>query len=238
MKTFNTLIKSLLACLTIILFSGCASQKTWVYRANSYASDGKSSEKKVAVLPFQDLRENENHNLSGICFIPLVPYGPQNLNSPEGLQMHTTSGMWVNYKPTEDFPKALAEDLRNTRMFSDAFFDYRRETGDFAVQGKIYSTKYVGRTITYCISFAGAYLWMVGFPATWTENELSIELTLVDAKSEKILFSKTYTAAPRSSCSWIYCLNNDFNYSEMLAEINRQFCTDIQPIILATPKAP
>jgi len=106
------------------------------------------------------LRENKNENLSGICFIPLVPYGPQNLNSPEGLSMHTTSGMWLNYKPTEDFPKALAEDLRSTHLFSDAFFDYRREAGDYAVKGKILSTKYVGRTFTYlfkclrCLSMA------------------------------------------------------------------------------------
>ena len=146
--------------------------------------------------------------------------------------MHTTSGMWLNYKPTEDFSKALAEDLRNTHLFSDAFFDYRRETGDYAVKGKILSTKYVGRTITYGLSVYGVYLWLIGLPATWTENELSIDLALEDSKTEKILFSKTYTASPRSSLSWIYCMNNDFNYAEMLAELNKQFCTDIQPIVL------
>jgi len=60
----------------------------------------------------------------------------------------------------------------------------------------------------------------------------------MDAKTEKTLFSKTYTATPRSGCSWIYSMNNDFNYAEMLAELNKQFCTDIQPIVLTASKAP
>lgn len=238
MKNTYGLIKGLLACLAVVLSSGCASQKTWVYHANSFSPPSKSIDKKVAVLPYEDARENQNDNLAGICFIPLVPYGPQNLNSPEGLSMHTTSGMWVNFKPTEDFPKALAEDLRNTHLFSDAFFDYRRESGDYAVKGKITSTKYVGRTITYCLSVYGAYLWFIGLPAAWTQNNLSVDLTLVDSKSGKALFSKTYTATPREGYSWIYSMKSDFNYSEMLAELNKQFCIDIQPTVLAIPQKP
>jgi hypothetical protein len=230
MKTLKYIVSGFIACLAAVSLTGCASQKTWVYHANSYASMGTSTDKKIAILPFEDLRENENQNIWGIGYIPLVPYGPQNLNTPEGIDRHTTSGMWINYKPTEDFSKALAEDLRNTRMFSDAFFDYRRENGDYAVKGKILNTKYEGRIITYCVSFAASYLWLVGFPAAWTQNDLSVELTLEDSRTEKILFSKTYTAKTRSGCSWLYSFNNDFHYSEMLAEVNKQFCTDIQPI--------
>jgi hypothetical protein len=215
-----------------LLFTGCASQKTWVYRANSYSLASSKTEKKVAILPFEDSRENKNENLWGISFIPLVPYGPMNFNSPEGVSQHATSGLWMNFKPTEDFPKALAEDLRNTGLFSDAFFDFRRESGDFAVKGKIISTKYDGRIITYGLSFYGAYLWLVGFPCAWTQNELSLEIGLVDSKTDKLLFLKTYTATPRKSASCIYSLNSDFNYAEMLAELNKQFCMDIQPIVL------
>jgi hypothetical protein len=69
-------------------------------------------------------------------------------------------------------------------------------------------------------------------------DDLSVELTLMGVKAEKTLFSKTYTATPRSNCSWIYCMNYDFNYAEMLAELNKQFCADIQPIVLTVPKAP
>jgi len=238
MKIPNLFRPGLLAGVAIILCSGCASQKSWVYRANTYPPAATVTEKKIAVLPFDDARNNENHDMWGIYLIPLVPYGSQTFDCPEGLPMHTTSGLWVNFKPTEDFPKALAEDLRNTHMFSDAFFDFRRESGDYAVKGKIISTKYVGRIISYGLSVYGPDLWLIGFPAAWTENDLSIELALVDAKTEKVLFSRTYTAVPRAGCSWIYAMDSDFNYAEMLAELNKEFCTDIQPIVLAAQKTP
>jgi hypothetical protein len=234
--------KKSLIILSIIplLFTGCASQKTWVYRSNSYPPAKSSTGKKVAVLAFEDARENRNDNVWGIGFIPLFPCGWQHLSSPEGIQHHATSGMWVNYKPTEDYPKALAEDLRNTGLFSDAFFDFRRESGDYAVKGKILNTKYDGYIITYGLSAYGAYLWLIGFPCASANNELSLELSLVDAKADKTLFSKVYTATPRSSVSWLYVMNNDFNYSEMLADVNKQFCNDIQPVIFGnyTPLTP
>ena len=237
MKALTTLINFVAILSTVIICSGCANQKTWVYHANSYSPTAAATDKKIAVLPFEDSRPNENHNLWAIYLIPLVPFGSQTLNCPEGISQHVNSGLWVNYKPTEDFPKALAEDLRNTRLFSDAFFDYRRETGDYAVKGKIISTKYEGRIISYGLSVYGPDLWFIGFPATWNQNELSLELSLVDAKTEKPLFSKTYTAKPRSGCSWIYSMNSDFNYSEMLAELNKQFCADIQIALLTSPKS-
>jgi 3-methyladenine DNA glycosylase Tag len=58
----------------------------------------------------------------------------------------------------------------------------------------------------------------------------------VDAKTDKTLFSKVYTADPRSGVSWIYVLKNDFNYPEMLGELNKQFCNDIQPVVLDSAK--
>lgn len=237
MKCSIIFLKCALASVAIVLCSGCANQKTWVYHANTYSSGAASTGKKVAVLPFEDMRPNENQDLYGLFLIPLMPYGPQNLDSPEGISMHTTSGPWINYKPTEDFPKALAEDLRNTGLFSDAFFDYRRDNGDYAIKGKILNTRYVGRTITYGLSAYGVYLWFLGLPAGWTQNNLSVDLALVDSKSEKPLFEKTYTATPRQNYSWIYSVKSDFNYAEMLAEVNKQFCTDIQPVLLAAPKA-
>ncbi len=237
MKTTKTIVRTALVCLAVALTAGCATQKTWVYHANSYAPPSASTGKTVAVLAFEDARTNKNENMWGMCFIPLVPYGWQHFDSPEGIAMHATSAMWINYKPTEDYPKALAEDLKKTGLFSDAFFDYRRTVSDYAVKGKVVNTKYVGRIITYCLSFAGPYLWLIGFPSASTENDLSVELSLVDSKTDKVLFSKVYTAAPRKSVSWLYVMKNDFNYADMLAEVNKQFCQDIQPVLLAELKS-
>jgi hypothetical protein len=167
-----------------------------------------------------------------LYMIPVMPFGWQTLNSPEGIQMHITSGMWINYKPTEDYPKALAEDLKKTGLFSDAYFDFRSSASDYSIKGKIVSTKYSGTIISYGLSVYGPLLWFVGFPAGTTHNELALELSLVDSKSNRVLFTKEYTAAPQGGVSFLYYMPNDFNYPEMLAEVNKQFCTDIQPILL------
>jgi hypothetical protein len=237
MKITKILIQSAFVCLVLALASGCASQKTWVYRSNTYPPPASCTGKKIAVLAYEDGRENKNNNLWGMYLIPVMPFGWQNYDSPEGVQMHMNSGMWINYKPTEDYPKALAEDLKKTGLFSDAFFDYRRESGDYAVKGKILNTRYNGYLISYGLSVYCPYLWLVGFPCTTTRNDLSVEISLVDSKTDRPLFSKTYTAEPRKGVSWIYVMKNDFNYAEMLAELNKQFCTDIQPVVLANPAA-
>ena len=220
-----------MVCVSVIMTVGCANQKAWVYRANSYPAPAASSGKKVAVIAFTDARENKNSNAAMMYLIPLMPCGWQNLNAPEGVSMHMNSGAWVNYKPTEDYPKALAEDLRNTGLFADAFFDYRKENSDLAVTGRIINTKYTGYLISYGLSAYGPLLWLVGFPCGSTQNELSVELNLVDSKSDQALFTKVYTATPRKDVSWIYVLKDDFNYAEMLAEVNKEFCLDIQPVV-------
>jgi hypothetical protein len=234
MKTTTIDIRIALGCLAIALTAGCATNKGWVYRSNAYAPAGSSTGKKVAVLPFEDARENKNSNKWLLYMVPLMPYGSQRFDAPEGVPMHMTSAAWTNYKPTEDYPKALAEDLKKTGLFSDAFFDYRKQSADYAVKGRIVSTKYSGHIFSYGLSVYGPLLWLIGLPAASTSNELSVEFSLVDSQTDKPLFSKTYAATPRKSVSWIYVMKNDFNYSEMLAEVNKQFCQDIQPVILAT----
>jgi hypothetical protein len=166
-----------------------------------------------------------------LSFVPIIPLGWQDLNTPEGTSMHANSGSWPNFKPTEDFAKALAEDLKNTGIFSDAFFDYRIGNAEYAVKGKIMSTKYKSRIVTYGLGLYGGILWFIGLPATWTENELAVNLSLVDSKTDHNLFSKDYVAIPRKETSWAYHFKSDFEYAEMLAELNKQFCTDIEPFL-------
>jgi hypothetical protein len=233
MNTQKVLNMCALAGLTLALTTGCrAPQRTWVYHPNSYAPATVCTGKKVAILPYEDGRENKNSDLLGMYAVPLVPYGWMHFHSPEGMERHMVSGMWINYKPTEDYAKALAEDLNKTGLFSEAYFDFRQAGGDFAVKAKILSTKYDGAMISYGLSVFGPILWFIGFPSTTFGNELSVEMSLVDCKANKTIFSKVYTAEPRNSVNWLYYSHNDFNYSEMLAGLNKQFCQDIQPAVL------
>ncbi|HXB60395.1 MAG TPA: hypothetical protein VNU95_12550 [Candidatus Acidoferrales bacterium] len=232
MKTTKTFLQITFVGILLAITAGCSTQQTWSYHANSYPAATVNTEKKIAVLPFEDARTNKNVNLALLGLLPIIPCGWENLETPEGVSMHINSGIWVNFKPTEDFPKAVADDLKSTGLFSDAYFSYQRAGSDYAVQGKIISTRYNGYMITYCLGVYGVYLWVIGLPAASTQNQLSVDMSLVNSATDQTLFSKTYTATPRKDISWIYYIKSDFKYSEMLAEVNKQFCQDIEPIIL------
>jgi hypothetical protein len=218
--------------ISIIIFAllniGCASQKAWIYDTNNYSSLSTQINKKVAVLPFKDSRENKNSNKMGLGFIPLFPYGWMNFKAPEGSQLHMFTGLWTNYNPKEDFSKALAEELASTNIFKEAYFDFKKGESDLVIKGEILSTDYKSKLYTYGVSFFAGYLWIVGFPTGSASNDLSVELSCIDAKTEEVLFSKKYHAEKYSKVGWIYVMPNDFNYSKMLKEIYKDFVADLR----------
>jgi len=211
-----------------MFISGCASQKTWVYKPNTYSQLSAFSKKTAVILPFSDQRKNTNKNRVALYMIPLMPFGWLDYNTPEGMPVHITSGMWINYKPTEDFPKALAQELAEANIFQETYFDFRKGNADISITGKIIDTKYSGKLITYGLSVYGPLLWLVGFPAGTVNNELSIELLCTDVKTNHLLFSKVYSAPMYSKVTWIYSLSNDFNYPSMLRGLYKQFILDLK----------
>ena len=219
---------AILLLFVLLLASGCATQKSWVYSANSYGEASNPLNKSVAILPFQDARTNKNSNYTLMYMIPLMPFGWQTLEIPEGQQMHIFSGMWSNYKPTEDYPKALAEEINSSKLFKEAYFDFKKGSSDCVVKGKILTTQYRGKMISYGLSVYGPLLWFVGFPAGTVVNELSIELSLLDAQSDNVLFSKTYTAPEYSKVGWLYVMPNGFNYPVMLKDLYKTFIEDLR----------
>ncbi|SPD74783.1 conserved exported hypothetical protein [uncultured Desulfobacterium sp.] len=219
---------AVLILFALFLASGCATQKSWVYSANSYGEASNQINKSVVVLPFQDARPNINSNYWAMYLIPVMPFGWQTLNVPEGQPMHIFSGLWTNYKPTEDYPKALAEELTNSRLFKEAYFDFKKGDSGCVVKGKILTTRYSGKMITYGLSAYGPLLWFVGFPAGTVANELSVELSLVDTQSDNVLFTNTYTAPEYSRVGWLYVMPNEFNYPTMLKDLYKKFIEDVR----------
>ena len=219
-------IASVLLCAAFV--GGCAAQKSWVYAPDPYREATVGNTKTAVVLPFDDMRENINTNHLLLYMIPLVPYSSATYSVPEGQQMHVTSGLWTNYKPTEDFAKALASELQNAHMFKEVYFDFKKGSSDVVVRGKILSTKYEGTIISYGLSVEGPLLWFLGLPSGTVTNELSVELSCVDSKSDQVLFTKTYNAPPYSKTAWIYVMPSDFNYPAMLKDVYRNFINDLR----------
>lgn len=221
----------LVVCFLMVLvsatFVGCASQKAWVYTPNNYSQASTDSNKTAVVLPFFDSRKNINNNRILLYMIPLMPFGWADYDAPEGAQMHMNSGLWTNYRPTEDFAKALAQEIKYAGIFEEAYFDFKKGDSNVIFQGEILSTQYNGKIISYGLSVYGPLLWFVGFPASTVSNELSVKLSCLDSKTNQTLFSKTYSAPEYSKVSWIYALDNDFNYPSMLKGIYKDFVDEL-----------
>lgn len=237
---FEKVFLNIFLC-TAILMAGCASQKEWAYRPNTYNNEAKKGNESVAVLPFTDSRSTTNRNNSALYWIPLVPFGTQHYEMPELKNQHANSEAWLNYRPKDDFAKALVQDLLSSNMFKEAYYSENKKDADLLIQGKIISTKYTSKIFSYGVTpFACMWIWFLGAPATRTTNELTIELSVVNVKRDAVIFSKSYTAPKYKKTSWIYSLQSDFQYSEMLTGIYKQFIQDYRnaPISkeIETPK--
>ena len=219
-KIFIWRVAILSGLFAILVLSGCASQRAWTYNAEPYVKATPILNKSVSVPPLADHRENVNNNFTMMYLIPLMPFGWQDLNTPEGVQMHMNSGLWL-FKPAEDFAKAIAEELNNTSIFKEVFFTYRQSEAELTLKGKIISTKYNGYLFSYGLSVEGPLLHLFCFPSTYVSNELALQLQLVDSKTDKILWDQTFNKED-GHVSIIYAMQPDFMYDSLLKEIMKE----------------
>ena len=145
MNTYNKLsyIRFFVIFIFVLLLTGCAIQKQWQYKSESESVNKAMINKSVSVIPFLDQRLSENSNMIGMYLIPIMPFGWQELNVPEGFQGHVTSAAWL-WKPNEDIAKAVAEELNQSHLFKEVFFTNKASDGDIVLVGTIKSTKYNG----------------------------------------------------------------------------------------------
>ena len=216
----KNLVLLILGIFTVLIFSGCASQRVWTYTANPYVKTEPLVDKSVAVPSFADDRIKENSNLIALFYIPIMPLGWMTLNTPEGGQMHVASGLWL-FKPPEDIAKAVAEEINNSGIFKEAFFTNRASEGQLVLKGNVKSTYYYGSMISYCLSFYGVYLWLVGFPAGTYENNLEVAFELVESSTGNVLWNETYKKE-FSKVFWIYAPGADFRYDLLLKDIMKE----------------
>ena len=214
------LILLILSIFATLIFGGCAEQRVWTYRAEPYVRTQPLMNKSVAVPPFADNRKNENTNLVGLMYIPIMPLGWMTLNTPEGGQRHISSGLWL-FRPPEDLAKAVPEEINNSGIFKETFFTNRASEGELVLKGNIISTYYYGSLFSYCLSFYGADLWLIGLPAGNYENNLELSFELVEPSAGKVLWDGTYKKE-FSKVFWIYAPGADFRYDELLKEIMKE----------------
>ena len=211
---------------------GCGTTAKFVYPAKMDTmvkiQTSPVSDKKVAVLPFDDYRNAENTaGTSALCYIPLVPFGWVEYNRPDAARMFITTGEF-EFTPSEDLPKAAALSLRQSGLFKDAFFTYGGEKGnaEFTLSGEIKSTKYLGHIWTYGLSCFGSYLWIFGAPIGNSECELALVLTL--KKEDKIIWEYTFNRTNKIWQGYYYHLGYDtVAYSELMQAAMNEAIVDM-----------
>jgi hypothetical protein len=186
------IISSLLVCLSILVFTGCGSTGKFVYPAKMSSLIQIDSEpvlnKRVAVLPFDDYRSDENSCWFPLYLIPLMPFSWGDYERPDAASMFL-SIVKYDITPSEDLAKATAVSLRHSNIFQDTFFTMggEKQNADFILTGRIKMLKYKGKMFTYCLSVYGPIFWIFGAPAGMSENRIALELQLKN-KQGKVLW--------------------------------------------------
>lgn len=198
--------------LAVFMISGCAEPRGWRFTPNTYTQPPKPLFlKSVVVPPFRDSRPNENSDKLGFYAIPLMPLGWANVAAPESWSP------FFKYRPTEDFAKAAAEELRATGLFREVFFSERPSEGELILRGEIKSTHYNQKIISYGLSIYASLLWLIGLPSGTVSNDLIVSLSLEDQVSKTTLWKNEYTKT-YSGTSWIYSMAPLFQYDVLYTE--------------------
>jgi len=235
----------------IALCSGCGTTAKFVYPANDATlvrfSDGPIFNKKVAVTPFEDRRGSRN--TSGTYFLYMIPLSPGGFctyQRPDAARMFN-SIVQFEFSPSEDLAKAAALSLRNSQLFSDAFFTFGgdKERADFVLEGELTDATYHGTLITYGLSVYGPLLWFFGLPCGTSSNDLTIGMSLKEVSSGKVVWSRRFTETDRVVQGLYYNMGHDvIAYSTMTQNMLNQAVKDIrtaltteQAKVTATPTA-
>jgi hypothetical protein len=79
---------------------------------------------KVAVIPLEDLRGQDNTNYTLLYLIPLVPYASLHYDRPDGANRFLFHAAY-NFRPSEDLAKAIVDEIKQNRFFDEVFYTQR-----------------------------------------------------------------------------------------------------------------
>lgn len=212
--------------LIVFILSGCASVQTWKYTSEPKIYKKPDLNFNVAVTTLRDERINENGaKASGwLALIPLVPYSKiVEINVPE-------SNPYINFKPTEDFSKAIAEELNNASIFEEVYYSDRTKNAKLILTGALKNTKITQYWTFYGMSLPGDLLWILGAPVGWTDNDIEIEYRLID-NDYKIYFKKVYYGNIEFYNRYWTNPHEIFRFEEVFKKISMEVVDDIKSLI-------
>lgn len=231
---------SALTAATLIL-TGCGTTAKFVYpdRMNNLiqVASAPAFPQKVAVTPFSDARNNDNQYATLFLYaVPAWPFGWVDYERPDAARGFVSIESF-DFTPSEDLPKAAAFSLRQSNLFADAFFTFggEKDRADLILEGKIISTTYHGRILSYGLSIAAPYIWLIGAPAGTSLNRLALHLTLKN-KRGRIVWEYTFDRDDYIT-QWIYYrMGHDVRmYAKLMEQAMNEAITDMSSKLSANP---
>lgn len=204
---------------TILFMSGCASSmQNWKYTSNEKQYTKPISNLTLAVPNLQDKRKNKNSQNAMLALLPLVPYGSVNIQVPDGAQI----------KPTEDFSKAIAEEISNASIFKETIYTNKLSDSDLFLEGTLYSSKLKDTVTFYGLSLPGDLLWLIGAPTGKATNKIIVRYRLLD-KNYKVYMDKIYSKK-KTRYNFFWMPKGPMFFEEIFKEIALEVVEDIKQI--------
>ncbi len=204
---------------TILFMSGCASSmQNWKYTSNEKQYTKPISNLTLAVPNLQDKRKNKNSQNAMLALLPLVPYGSINIQVPDGAQI----------KPTEDFSKAIAEEISNASIFKETIYTNKLSDSDLFLEGTLYSSKLKDTVTFYGLSLPGDLLWLIGAPTGKATNKIIVRYRLLD-KNYKVYMDKIYSKK-KTRYNFFWMPKGPMFFEEIFKEIALEVVEDIKQI--------
>lgn len=238
--TFYTRLKSKIFSLLLCLFilNSCGTTAKYIYPSKpkdliSFAGQAPKYNKKIAVLPFQELRVDENNQKFWLYLLPLMPYGYANYQRPDAARLFVTVNEF-QFDASEDLAKSVAYSFRKSNLFEDAFFSYGgdKDKADWLLEGNIETIDYNGAIYSYGLSVYGPLLWFLGLPAGSSENIVKLSFVLKDIKTGKIIWENSYHDSDKIIQGLYYNWGRDVKgYSLIMQRIMNQVIEDISRTI-------
>lgn len=167
---------------------------------------------KVAITPLSDSRGHDNTNYGPLHLIPLVPYATRHYDRPDAANRFISAAAY-NFRPSEDFARAVADEMKQNRLFEEVFLTQREhEPGvDLIVSGNITNTLYNGNIITYGLSVFGPWLWLTGLPVGTVQNTVSLTLEMDRTSDNAMVWSCEVNGDWGKTVGYYYNWASDFD---------------------------
>ena len=203
----------------INLCTGCVSAESWKYTSEPKNYVKPLTQMTLRVPTLRDVRKNRQSQNVMLSMLPLVPYGSTTNQVPDGELI----------KPTEDFSKALTEEISNASIFKSTFYSNSEGKGDLFLEGTLYSSKVKDTLTFYGLSIPGDILWLLGAPTGKATNKIAIRYRLMD-NDYNVYMDKWY-AIKKSRYNFYWKPKGPMFFEQLFKKIALDVVDDLKQVV-------